>query len=276
MPLFVFDFFDKSGIIRRDFEAVMDSYFICSESDNSTIISGNPILRRLKEEKAHKIMGGLYHEVQIRMTYNSNHIEGSCLSQEQTRYIFETKTIDTGNKAIPTDDIIETINHFRAIDYCIDVAEETLSETIIKKIHYILKTGTGVEDIAWFKIGDYKLKPNMVGGIKTTEPNEVSTAIQALLSDYLKKQNISFEDIIDFHYNFELIHPFQDGNGRVGRLIAFKECLKHNIVPFIIEDDKKYFYYRGLREYTKASGYLIDTCYDGQDVFNDLVKVFEV
>ena len=238
-------------------------------------VSDNPILQRLREEKEHKISGGLYHELQIRMTYNSNRIEGSKLSEDQTRRIFETNTLDAQD-GLPVDDIIETVNHFRCIDYCIDVAKDILSENIIKHLHFLLKSRTKDETLSWFRVGDYKLRPNVVGGTETAAPNDVAKEIQKLLSSYNKKQSISFEDVVDFHYQFERIHTFQDGNGRVGRLIAFKECLKHNIVPFIIEDEKKHFYYRGLREYTNERGYLIDTCYDGQDTFREMLGWFGV
>nr|WP_298579435.1 Fic family protein [uncultured Olegusella sp.] len=251
------------------------NYFSCSKDDLCRIVSDNPILQILREEKEHKISGGLYHELQIRLTYNSNHIEGSKLSEDQTRRIFETNTLDA-EENLPVNDIIETVNHFRAIDYCIDRAEDPLSEDIIKHLHYLLKSRTKDETLSWFKVGEYKLRPNVVGGIETTAPKNVRTDIKALLSAYLKKETLTFKDIIDFHYQFERIHPFQDGNGRVGRLIAFKECLKNNLVPFIIEDQKKYYYYRGLKEYSNEPGFLIDTCYDGQDSFRALVQLFGI
>lgn len=251
------------------------AYFQCSEEDIYTKIPNNLILQRLIEEKEHKISGGLYHELQIRMTYNSNHIEGSTLNEDQTRRIFETNTIDATDGAL-VDDIIETVNHFRAIDYCIDIAEETLSEDIIKHIHFLLKSHTKDETLSWFNVGDYKARPNVVGGIQTTHPNEVQLAMAKLLKDYHSLSSITIADIIAFHYNFEIIHPFQDGNGRVGRLIAFKECLKHNIIPFIIEDRKKHFYYRGLREWKDEKGYLIDTCLDGQDTFKKILQLFDL
>lgn len=250
-------------------------YFSCIKDELCHIVSDNPILQILREEKEHKISGGLYHELQIRMTYNSNHIEGSRLSEDQTRRIFETNTLDAEDN-LPVDDIIETVNHFRAIDYCIDIAEEPLSEDIIKHLHYLLKSRTKAETLSWFKVGDYKLRPNVVGGIETTTPKNVATDIKVLLSTYLKKEMLTFKDIIDFHYRFERIHPFQDGNGRVGRLIAFKECLKNNLVPFIIEDQKKYYYYRGLKEYSSEPRFLVDTCYDGQDTFRSLVRLFGI
>lgn len=253
----------------------ISNYFSCSNEDIYKIISDNVILQRLREEKNHKVSGGLYHELQIRMTYNSNHIEGSRLSEEQTRNIFETNTIDVGD-GIDVDDIIETVNHFRAIDYCIDIAEELLTEEIIKKLHFLLKNSTKDERLSWFKVGEYKASPNVVGGKTTTAPKDVPKSMSELLRDYNKKKDISFEDIVSFHYKFEKIHPFQDGNGRVGRLIAFKECLKNNIIPFIIEDTKKYFYYRGLDKFEEERGYLIDTCLDGQDIFTKLLEIFNI
>lgn len=250
------------------------AYFICEQSDIYTT-SSNPILDLLKEEKDHSISGGLYHELQIRMTYNSNHIEGSSLDEDQTRRIFETNTIDSHDN-LPVDDIIETVNHFRAIDYCIDVANDTLSEDIIKHIHFLLKTHTKDETLAWFRVGDYKERANVVGGKKTTPPSLVSKEMKKLLKKYNSIKSVDIKDIVEFHYEFESIHPFQDGNGRVGRLIAFKECLKHNIIPFIIEDRKKYFYYRGLQEWDTEPGFLIDTCLDGQDTFKKLLELFDL
>lgn len=253
----------------------ISNYFSCSNEDIYKIISDNVILQRLREEKNHKVSGGLYHELQIRMTYNSNHIEGSRLSEEQTRNIFETNTIDVGD-GIDVDDIIETVNHFRAIDYCIDIAEELLTEKIVKKLHFLLKNSTKDDSLSWLKVGEYKASPNVVGGKTTTAPKDVPKSMSELLRNYNKKKGISFEDIVSFHYSFEKIHPFQDGNGRVGRLIAFKECLKNNIIPFIIEDTKKYFYYRGLDKFEEERGYLIDTCLDGQDIFTKLLEIFNI
>ena len=259
-------------------DQVMDKLcgnFSCNKADLCHTVSPNPVLQRLREEKEHRIPGGLYHELQIRMTYNSNHIEGSTLSEEQTRRIFETNTLGAEDDLV-VDDIIETVNHFRAIDYCIEVAEEALSEDIIKHLHYLLKMRTQAERLVWFQIGDYKQRPNVVGGTKTSTPKEVPAAMKALITAYLAKENVSLADIVEFHYRFEKIHPFQDGNGRVGRLIAFKECLKQNLVPFIIEDRKKYYYYRGLKEYESQPGFLLDTCLDGQDTFCALLELFEV
>jgi len=247
------------------------AYLSCSPEDLYREISTNKLLQLLRDEKEFGISGSIYHELQIRMTYNSNHIEGSKLSQDQTRHIFETNTIDAGD-GIPIDDILETVHHFRAIDYCIDIAEEALSEEHIKMLHYILKRDTKDSTLKWFAVGEYKKRANMVGGKDTTAPKDVSAAIQNLLSKYLQIEHPSFEDIVSFHAEFEQIHPFQDGNGRVGRLIAFKECLKNNIVPFLIEDEKKAFYYRRLNEWNYDKGYLIGTCLDGQDVVMDLIN----
>lgn len=249
-------------------------FFGCQREDLITEVCDNAILQDLREEKDAKISGGLYHETQVRLTYNSNRIEGSKLSEDQTRLIFETNTIGAED-GVPVDDIIETSNHFRAIDYVIDCAEEPLTEVLIKKLHKILKTGTKDSYVSWFNVGDYKQKANVVGGNETTPPSKVAVAIKKLLADYEKKK-VGINDIIEFHYNFEKIHPFQDGNGRVGRLICFKECLRFNIVPFIIEDSKKMFYYRGLKEWNTEKGYLTDTCLDGQDTYKKLLDYFGI
>jgi Fic family protein len=233
------------------------------------------LLRLLQEEKNMRLKGGLYHQTQIKLAYNSNRIEGSKLSEDQTRYIFETNTISVdSNETANVDDIIETINHFSCFDYMLDSAEKDLSEDIIKEFHRILKTNTSDSRKEWFKVGDYKSRPNVVGGTETASPNSVRTAIAGLLSAYHKKNGIDFAAIVDFHYQFEKIHPFQDGNGRVGRIIMFKECLKHGIVPFIIEDEYKLFYYRGLKEYAKIPGYLTDTCLSAQDKYKEVVRYF--
>lgn len=247
---------------------------ICEDSLEYQIPAVNPLLLQLREEKEKKVSGRLYHELQVRMTYNSNHIEGSTLTEEQTRYIFETNTIGAA-EVVPVDDIIETVNHFRAIDYCIEIAEQMLTEEMIKKLHHLLKSGTKAETLSWFRIGDYKGKPNLVGGRETCKPENVEKEMRLLLKRYHQKTSHTMEDIVTFHYEFECIHPFQDGNGRVGRLIALKECLRHNITPFIIEDSKKYFYYRGLQEYKKEPNYLLQTCYDGQDVFQKMMEKLE-
>ena len=246
--------------------------FSCDPAALCTVKSDNPILQTLRDEKKAKLSGGLYHELQVRMTYNSNHIEGSKLSEDQTRLIFETRTILAGD-GVPVDDIIETVNHFRAIDYVIDVAEEELTEEIIKELHRILKQGTADSALPWFAVGDYKKRANVVGGRETAKPKDVPARMRALLSAY---DPASVEDIIAFHHDFERIHPFQDGNGRVGRLIALKECLRCNIVPFIIEDTKKAFYYRGLAQWENEKGYLIGTCLDGQDTFKRLLDLFDM
>ena len=228
------------------------------------------LLETLILEKESQLKGGIYHKLQIEMTYNSNHIEGSKLTHDETRFIYETKTIGIKNKALKIDDIIETVNHFRCIDLAIEMATKKLSESFIKQLHAILKTGTSDANQPWFKVGDYKLLPNEVGNNATTDPKDVKIEMKKLLDKYNQKDQHTFEEIVDFHVSFEKIHPFQDGNGRVGRLIAFKECLKNNIVPFIIMDYKKSFYYRGLQNYNHEKGWLIDTCLDGQD----LVKVY--
>lgn len=239
------------------------------------IESDNKILQILRDEKEIHLPGGLYHELQVRMTYNSNHIEGSKLSEDQTRLIFETNTINMGD-GIPVDDILETVHHFRAIDYCIDSAEEMLTEDIIKQLHYIIKHDTKDSTLTWFAVGEYKKRSNVVWGRETSKPAEVSKHMKGLLEKYNAKENIKIEDIIEFHAEFEHIHPFQDGNGRVGRLIVLKECLKNNIIPFIIEDSKKGFYYRGLSEWRNEKGWLIDTCLDGQDTFVRLLDMLDV
>lgn len=238
-------------------------------------ISDNRILQVLREEKEMKLSGGLYHELQVRMTYNSNHIEGSTLSEDQTRLIFETNTLDAGD-GISVDDVLETVHHFRAIDYVIDIAEKELNEDIIKHLHYILKHDTKDSILDWFAVGDYKKRANVVGGRETSKPSEVHEHMKALIDDYNEKQNITVEDIIAFHAEFEHIHPFQDGNGRVGRLVALKECLHHNVIPFIIEDTKKNFYYRGLAEWRNEKGWLTDTCLDGQETFVKLLDMLEI
>lgn len=238
-------------------------------------VSDNKILQLLREEKDIKLPGGLYHELQVRVTYNSNHIEGSKLSEDQTRHIFETDTVDIGD-GVPVDDILETVHHFRAIDYVIDIAEEELSEDIIKRLHYIIKHDTKDSTLSWFAAGDYKKRANVVGGRETSKPSEVHKHMEALLKEYNLKKIVTVEDIIALHAEFEYIHPFQDGNGRVGRLVALKECLRHNIVPFIIEDSKKNYYYRGLKEWRNEKGWLIDTCLDGQDTFVKLLDLLEI
>jgi len=265
----------KGEKLSRIIMQKISDYLDCNPEDLLEEKSDNPLLQVLREEKAGGISGGIYHELQVRMTYNSNHMEGSKLTEDQTRLIFETNTIDVGD-GIPVDDILETVHHFRAIDYCIDVADEPLSEDIIKQLHYILKHDTKDSSLPWFEVGDYKKRANMVGGRETVAPKDVKREVQNLLENYLRKDDITIENIISFHAEFEKIHPFQDGNGRVGRLIAFKECLKHSIVPFIIEDNKKGFYYRGLSNWNTEKGYLIGTCLDGQDTVRTLLLAFGI
>jgi Fic family protein len=234
------------------------------------------ILKRLLEEKQAQLRGGLYHETQIKICYNSNRIEGSRLSEEQTRYIFETNTIDIpSGEAANIDDIIETVNHFAAFDYLLDVAVSPLSEGIIQEFHRILKTATTDSRKEWFQVGGYKKLPNRIGDTKTTSPSGVAAAMVHLLEEYNRQKTAEFEDIIRFHYQFEKIHPFQDGNGRVGRLILFKECLRHSIMPFIIDEEHKLFYYRGLHEFDHLPGYLMDTCRSAQDRYAAMVHYFE-
>lgn len=236
----------------------------------------NSILFRLKEEMEMKLKGGLYHQTQIRLAYNSNHMEGSKLTEDQTRSIYETQTIGVTEGQEKVDDIIETVNHFRCFDYILSVADNDLSEEIIKHIHLLLKNGTTDSQKEWFAVGDYKKRPNMIGNmIETTHPSKVAPEIKKILKEYRECDHITFEDIVDFHYKFEKIHPFQDGNGRVGRLIMFKECLKYNIPPFIIEDKSKEYYKRGLREYLTETGFLIETCRAAQDVYKKLLEYFE-
>lgn len=234
------------------------------------------LLDILKREKDGKHHGGIYHKTQIDLTYNSNHIEGSRLTHDQTRYIFETNTIGIENEAVNVDDVIETTNHFRCIDMIIDNAKCALTEKFIKELHKTLKTGTTDSRKDWFAVGDYKKMPNEVGGMETVLPEAVSEEIKKLLAEYNSKENKTFEDILDFHVKFERIHPFQDGNGRIGRLIMFKECLKHNIVPFIIENNLKMFYYRGLKEWNIEKGYLTDTCLTAQDKYKAYLDYFRI
>jgi len=230
----------------------------------------------LQEEKSSGYAGGIYHKTQIELTYNSNHIEGSSLTHEQTRYIFETNTIDVENGSIDVDDVIETANHFRLVSLIIDNAKSTLTQEIIKELHLLLKNGTSDSRKDWFAVGDYKKFPNEVGGMNTTPSEEVSGKMKELLNEYNVKEEKSLEDILDFHVKFEKIHPFQNGNGRVGRLIMFKECLKYNIVPFIIEDDLKMFYYRGLAKWETEKGYLRDTCLTAQDRYKAYLDYFRI
>lgn len=234
------------------------------------------LLDVLKREKDSSLSGGIYHKIQIDLTYNSNHIEGSHLTHDQTRYIFETRTIGVTDKAVKVDDIIETANHFRGIDLIIEGAKTKLTESFIKQLHFILKTGTSDSQKSWFRVGEYKMLENEVGGMETAKPAQVAQEIKKLLAEYNTKKTITFDDILDFHVRFESIHPFQDGNGRVGRLIMFRECLKHNIVPFIITEELKLFYYRGIKEWKNERGYLKDTCLTAQDAMKESLKAFGI
>ena len=236
----------------------------------------NTLLSLLCEQMNMKLRGGIYHRIQIDLTYNSNHIEGSRLSHDQTRYIFETNTIGAVNGSINVDDIIETTNHFHCIDYILSVAKKQLSENLIKELHKILKSGTMQSHKEWFAVGDYKRLPNEVGGEETTAPEYVKIELSHLLRNYNAKKSKTFDDILDFHYQFEKIHPFQDGNGRIGRLIMFKECLANGIVPFVITDELKYFYYRGLQNWPTVKEYLRDTCLSAQDDFKAILDSFKI
>ena len=236
-----------------------------------------PLLAALREQKESGMKGGIYHKTQIDLTNNSNHIEGSRLTHDQTRYIFETNTIGlSADQTVNVDDIIETMNHFRCIDLIIDRAAEALSEELAKTLHGILKSGTSDSRKDWFAVGDYKHLPNEVGGEKTCEPELVHESMERLIDGYNAKGQHTLEDILDFHVRFEKIHPFQDGNGRVGRLIMFKECLRSGIVPFIITDELKMFYYRGLREWGHLDGYLTDTCLSAQDEYKATLDYFRI
>lgn len=234
------------------------------------------LLDILREQKEGKYSGGIYHRTQIDLTYNSNHMEGSRLTRNQTRYIFETNTVGVENEVLNVDDVIETVNHFRCIDLIIDHADDILSEKFIKELHLTLKNVTSDSRKDWFAVGEYKKIPNEVGGMDTALPEEVADKMKTLLKEYNVIKEKTLEDILDFHVKFERIHPFQDGNGRVGRLIMFKECLKHNIVPFIIEDNLKLFYYRGLKEWDNEKGYLTDTCLTAQDKYKTYLNYFRI
>ena len=246
------------------------------ERESKKQFSDNPLLNILKEQKDMKLSGGIYHKTQIEFTYNSNHIEGSTLTHEQTRYIFETNTIGVEKGAINVDDVVETANHFKCVDYIIDNALKPLSESMIKELHFILKNGTSDSRKEWFNVGDYKKLPNQVGGEETCQPENVKEEIKKLITSYNSVEQKSFEQILEFHKNFESIHPFQDGNGRVGRLLMFKECLANNIAPFIIEEEHKFFYYRGLKEWKNEKGYLIDTCLSCQDKYKAWLDYFKI
>ena len=236
----------------------------------------SPLLITLREQKVSRLKGSIYHRTQIDLTYNSNHIEGNKLTHDQTRYIFETNTIGITDQTVNVDDILETVNHFRCIDFIIDHAEERLTEKFIKHLHLLLKSGTSGSRKDWFAVGDYKRLPNEVGGQETCPPEDVHKELKTLLTDYYHNRQQTFENILNFHVRFEQIHPFQDGNGRVGRLLMFKECLANNIVPFIITDELKMYYYRGLREWGHINGYLTDTCLTAQDQYKDLLEYFKI
>lgn len=236
----------------------------------------SPLLKTLREQKSAKLKGGIYHRIQIDLTYNSNHIEGSRLTHDQTRYIFETNTIGITSEAVNVDDIVETTNHFKAIDYIIDNTEGPLTESYVKHLHFLLKSGTSDERKDWFRVGEYKLLPNEVGGNDTSLPENVHRDMEIILKEYNARRHPSFEDIIDFHHKFESIHPFQDGNGRIGRLIMFRECLRFGHVPFIITDELKMFYYNGLRNWPAVKGYLLDTCLTAQDCFKAMLDKFRI
>lgn len=289
----VIQFAEKHGIAERTVrnycaEGKIDGAFLTGKTwnipedaalpqrRNSRRGKAFPLLSMLREQKEMGMKGGIYHKTQIELTYNSNHIEGSRLTHEQTRYIFETNTLGIAEKNVNIDDIIETVNHFRCIDLMIDTASERLTEKLIKQFHFILKSGTSAEKKEWFAIGDYKRLPNEVGGTETCPPKDVHQAIKSLLTDYHINRKKTFEDILDFHVRFERIHPFQDGNGRVGRLIMFKECLANDIIPFIITDELKMFYYRGLREWGHINGYLTDTCLSAQDQYKQVLMQLQI
>lgn len=246
------------------------------EKGNKKKFSDNTLLNHLKEQKDMQLKGGIYHRTQIDLTYNSNRIEGSKLTHDQTRYIFETNTVGASKESVNVDDIIETSNHFRCIDLIIDKAKTKLTQTLIRELHFLLKSGTSDSRKDWFNVGEYKRLPNEVGGNETCPPKEVAFRMKELLFEYHNIETKTIENIIDFHYQFEIIHPFQDGNGRVGRLIMFKECLANNIVPFIIDEDLKLFYYRGLQEWIRIKEYLLDTCLSAQDSYKTILKYFEI
>ena len=237
---------------------------------------GQNLLNRLQAEKEAAMPGGIYHKLQIEFTYNSNHIEGSRLTHDQTRFIFETNTIGIADEKMNVDDIVETVNHFRCIDLVIEQANYKLTESFIKQLHLILKSGTSDSRKSWSVVGGYKLLENEIGGKKTAIPKEVSIRMKKLLDKYNKQKEKSFEDILEFHYEFERIHPFQDGNGRIGRLIMFKECIRNGITPFIIEYNLKEFYYRGLQEWDSEKGYLKDTCLTAQNRFKAYLDYFGI
>ena len=236
----------------------------------------SPLLSRLREEKEMRLKGGIYHRIQIDLTYNSNHMEGSRLSKEQTRFIFETATLGATTENTRIDDIVETVNHFRCIDYVIDHAHEKISEAHIKQLHLLLKNNTTDSLKDWFSVGEYKQLPNEVGGMDTTSPGEVRKRMKALVAEYNALRHVTFDDVLDFHVQMERIHPFQDGNGRVGRLVMFWQCLQAGIVPFIVTEDLRLFYYRGIQHWGGVNGYLRDTCLTAQDSFRTLLDYFKI
>ena len=253
------------------FEVSVDELLREDEFDISKI----NVLEILREQKEMKLKGNLYHSTQIIFAYNTNHIEGSTLTEEQTRYIYETNSLLSEKETIINlDDIIETVNHFKIVDYMLDVADEELTEEMIKEFHKMLKEGTSDSRKEWFNVGDYKKLANEAGNMKTSLPKNVQKDMVKLMQWYNSLEKITIEDIIEFHYRFEYIHPFQDGNGRVGRIIIFKECLKNNIIPFIILDKDKLFYYRGLKEYKREKGYLVDTCLNAQDQYTKMIEYY--
>ena len=264
---------DGAFLVGKTWNIPQDASVPVKKSSSAKV---SPLLKMLREQKETRLGGGIYHKTQIDLTYNSNHIEGSRLTHEQTRYIFETNTLGITDEAVGVDDIVETVNHFRCIDFIIDHALDKLTEPMIKEIHGILKSATSDSRKDWFRVGDYKRLPNEVGGEQTTPPEDVHKEIKQLLAEYNAKKSKSLDDILDFHKRFEAIHPFQDGNGRVGRLIMFKECLANGIVPFIITDDLKLFYYRGLKNWPAVPGYLRDTCLTAQDNYSAVLDYFRI
>jgi Fic family protein len=262
---------------RRYGKIYLNKLFATTKEETmSTNLPQPTLLEVLREEKKTRRQGGIYHKIQIELTYNSNHMEGSRLTAEETRYIYETNTVGLSGGTMNVNDIVETANHFQCINLIIDEAEAPLSEALLKKLHAILKNGTADARLDYFAVGEYKRLPNEVGGKETTPPEEVPEKIKALLKTYEKKTPKDFDTLLDFHCQFERIHPFQDGNGRVGRLILFKECLRNDIVPFIIQDDLKMFYYRGLSEWSKERGFLRDTCLTAQDRFRKYLEYFRI
>jgi Fic family protein len=273
----------ESGMIEPNIESIKklaETFQISIDElladENDFDVSKVNVLKVLREQKEMKLKGNLYHQTQISFAYNTNHIEGSTLTEEQTRYIFETNTIlFEGNTVAKVDDILETSNHFKLVDYMLDVADKKLTEKMIKEFHKILKDGTSDSRKEWFNVGDYKKVANTIGsGIKTTSPQNVEKDMKKLMEWYNNLKQITIKEIIEFHYRFESIHPFQDGNGRIGRLIMFKECLKNNVIPFIIQDADKLFYYRGLKEYKSEKGYLVDTCLNSQDQYIKMIEYY--